>query len=184
MKRIMEFASVAVLVSIAFLPACGDDGSDTDVGLANPASVFCKDQGGTVEIERDAAGNETGICVFPDGTRVDEWEYFRDNSPSATTLADRPPTEVDAYATALVEAWERGDRETAAGFATEDALGVLFSRDGGGATTWTLESCEGTAGSSYCTFGAGGDAKVIVRVSNEIAQLGGPAGAIEIRFAG
>lgn len=45
--------------------------------LANPASVFCVQQGGRVVIVRDRAGNERGICVLRNGRRVDEWDYFR-----------------------------------------------------------------------------------------------------------
>ena len=56
----------------------GDDDDDSGVGVPNPASVFCEEQGGTVEIETDAAGNQTGICHLPDGTQVEEWEYYRE----------------------------------------------------------------------------------------------------------
>lgn len=52
-----------------------------DVGLANPASVFCVEQGGTVEII-DEAGGQVGYCVFPDGRRIDEWEYYRSSTTS------------------------------------------------------------------------------------------------------
>jgi putative hemolysin len=45
----------------------GDD--DDDAGLANPASVFCEEQGGTV------SGPEP-MCELPDGTVVDAWEYY------------------------------------------------------------------------------------------------------------
>lgn len=45
--------------------------------IANPASEFCEEQGGTVEIVTDDAGNESGICRLPDGTDIDEWEYYR-----------------------------------------------------------------------------------------------------------
>jgi hypothetical protein len=61
---------------------CGSDGdgpSDTtqpSAALANPASEYCVAQGGTVEIV-EGDGGQQGICVLPDGTRVDEWEYFR-----------------------------------------------------------------------------------------------------------
>jgi putative hemolysin len=49
--------------------------------VPNPASVFCEEQGGHVEIERDSAGNERGICVLLDGTRVDEWDYYGTHHP-------------------------------------------------------------------------------------------------------
>lgn len=47
------------------------------MGLANPAAVLCIHNGGHVEIETAADGGQRGICVFPDGTRIDEWTYFR-----------------------------------------------------------------------------------------------------------
>lgn len=78
---------VGAVFCLAALSACGSDSdtdSDTDSdpapGLANPASVFCEEQGGSVEIETDDEGNQTGICVLSDGSRVDEWEYYRDNT--------------------------------------------------------------------------------------------------------
>ena len=46
-------------------------------GLPNPASVFCEDQGGKVEIRTDASGNQSGVCLFQDGSECDEWAYFR-----------------------------------------------------------------------------------------------------------
>jgi putative hemolysin len=48
--------------------------------LPNPASVFCEQEGGTVEIETDSAGGQTGFCVLPSGERVDEWQYYREHS--------------------------------------------------------------------------------------------------------
>jgi uncharacterized protein len=62
---------------LALAPGCGDDDDDGDPGVANPASEFCELQGGRVEMDRDEAGNERGMCVLPDGTRVDEWDHYR-----------------------------------------------------------------------------------------------------------
>ena len=64
---------------------CSDDlerspTSDT-TGIANPASTFCVEQGGTVEIV-DENGGQVGYCNLPDGTRVEEWEYFRQMTSS------------------------------------------------------------------------------------------------------
>ncbi|CCN69223.1 DUF333 domain-containing protein [Vibrio nigripulchritudo] len=54
--------------------------AESSLGMANPASVFCEESGGKVEIE-DTASGQIGICVFEDGTRIEEWEYFRNHSP-------------------------------------------------------------------------------------------------------
>ena len=45
-------------------------------GLANPASVHCQKHGGTLEIVTEPAG-EVGVCVFADGSRCCEWDFYR-----------------------------------------------------------------------------------------------------------
>jgi uncharacterized protein len=80
--RMLGIAALA-LVAVA---GCGDDDEPSDTttaGLANPASEFCVEQGGEVEIVSEAAG-EVGYCNLPDGTRVEEWEYFRSQTTSTT----------------------------------------------------------------------------------------------------
>lgn len=85
------------------------------VGMPNPASVFCESMGGTVAIVDEPAG-QRGDCVLPDGTRTDEWKYFRTTAP---TLAQWPtdvaaPTAactVVSYS-AFATSW-RGSNETA-----------------------------------------------------------------------
>ena len=44
--------------------------------IANPASVYCVQQGGRLVIKRGPKG-EIGICVLPDGRRIEEWKFFR-----------------------------------------------------------------------------------------------------------
>lgn len=53
----------------------GNDGNGT--GIANPASVYCEEHGGRVDIRSDSTGNQTGYCIFPDGSECEEWAYFR-----------------------------------------------------------------------------------------------------------
>ena len=52
------------------------------VGMPNPASVFCEEEGGTVDIRTADDGGQVGICVFSDGSECDEWEYFRGECPA------------------------------------------------------------------------------------------------------
>lgn len=49
----------------------------TTAGLANPASEYCVSQGGEVLIVTAADGGQQGLCRLPDGTEIDEWEYYR-----------------------------------------------------------------------------------------------------------
>jgi putative hemolysin len=51
------------------------DSSQAD--MPNPASVFCEQQGGKLEIRSAADGSQSGVCIFPDGSECDEWAYFR-----------------------------------------------------------------------------------------------------------
>ena len=49
------------------------------IGMANPASVYCVEQGGESIIRKNKDENEYGICKFKDGKEVDEWEFYRQN---------------------------------------------------------------------------------------------------------
>lgn len=51
-----------------------ETGSNT--GIANPASVHCIENNGTLEIRSDDAGNQYGVCI-KDGKECEEWAFFR-----------------------------------------------------------------------------------------------------------
>ena len=53
------------------------------IWMPNPASVYCEQQGWTVNIVKDEEWNESGMCKLADGTEVDEWEYYRANNTGA-----------------------------------------------------------------------------------------------------
>lgn len=75
-----SYVIVLSAVAVAGLAGCSQQSQEvheSQVGMANPASVHCEKVGGKVEIEKDAQGNQKGICHLPDGARVDEWELFR-----------------------------------------------------------------------------------------------------------
>ena len=103
------------------------------VGLANPASVFCRKQGFRLELRTDATGSQTGICHFPDGSQCDEWAYYRGEcgpagqADAGTTPAPSPtrvasPTAVPLPATASATAPAAGAIPY-----TSAALGISFS---------------------------------------------------------
>jgi putative hemolysin len=73
-------------------------------GLPNPASVYCEENGGKLDIRKDSSGGEYGVCVFPDGSECDEWAYFRgecrpakESAPVGTTQPAATP-DLSAYA--------------------------------------------------------------------------------------
>jgi putative hemolysin len=57
-------------------PTTTPESSEAPVGLPNPASVHCEEQGYTLEM-REEAGGTAGYCIFPDGTECEEWAYYR-----------------------------------------------------------------------------------------------------------
>ena len=61
--------------------------SPTSASMANPASVNCGTIGGTLEITKDAAGNEYGMCNFSNGTSCEEWALFRNEGCKANVTA-------------------------------------------------------------------------------------------------
>ena len=45
--------------------------------IANPASVYCVNQGYNLSIRTAPDGSQTGYCVFPDGKECEEWAFYR-----------------------------------------------------------------------------------------------------------
>jgi len=78
MTKRMLMILPAVLALALLAGACGGDEENEDQsGIANPASVYCEEQGGTLDLE-------SGMCSFPDGSQCEEWAFFRGEcSPGA-----------------------------------------------------------------------------------------------------
>ena len=109
MKKIITFTiiflaliacTVAVRAIIGYFSVtqATSDSTATDipqVGIPNPASVFCTEQGNKHEIRMAADGSQSGICIFPDGSTCEEWAYFRGEcGPAAQNPT--PATTVEA----------------------------------------------------------------------------------------
>ena len=82
MKKKSTIAATALALS-----ACASSTSTPStsvparVGIANPASVFCIQQGGKLRIVKTPQG-EHAMCVLADGREVEEWTYFRQHHSS------------------------------------------------------------------------------------------------------
>ena len=74
--KILMLVLVTVILT---LTACKTEKlQPTDANqIPNPASVFCKENGGTEENRQAADGSVAGFCLFSDGSECDEWAYFR-----------------------------------------------------------------------------------------------------------
>jgi putative hemolysin len=92
-------ALVAVCFVGLFMLGCAQQGQQnltqnvttnvsTNATLANPASVYCIQNGGASQIITAADGSQGGLCVFPNGSQCEEWAYYRGEcSPTNQTVA-------------------------------------------------------------------------------------------------
>lgn len=75
----------------AGLSACATEPSPQEapplIGMANPASVYCIEQGGKIEMLKGEDGGEYGMCHLPDGTEIEEWTLFYRDHPRQGSVA-------------------------------------------------------------------------------------------------
>lgn len=84
-----------VLVFLFVLAACAgpDEASPpmgSSMGIANPASVHCAKVGGQLEIRKNPAGAEYGVCLFEGNRECEEWALFRGECPVGGVLTPHP----------------------------------------------------------------------------------------------
>ena len=56
--------------------------------LANPASGYCIQVGGKLEILKREDGAEYGVCLFEDNKKCEEWALFRGECPIGGVKTD------------------------------------------------------------------------------------------------
>lgn len=93
MNRLQNFSAVAVVLASGILILAGAGCARTEptavqpttgaptaaepsVGLANPASVKCNDDGLGFRMGENEYG-QYGVCIFDDKSECEEWAYFR-----------------------------------------------------------------------------------------------------------
>ncbi len=77
MKKII-FLGLALVSLTACSSVQHKDPTPPKIGSPNPASQYCVEQGGKLEIRNEANG-QVGYCHLPNGQVVEEWKLFRDN---------------------------------------------------------------------------------------------------------
>lgn len=78
MKRIFKtilYALVAGVVLFSLTYVIVDYYKTTNYQVGNPASIYCIEQSGELIIE-DSIEGQYGICLFEDGTRCEEWDFY------------------------------------------------------------------------------------------------------------
>ena len=70
----MKVKIILFLVVLILISGCVQTNNNSQ--LPNPASVYCKEQGGTLEIRTAEDGSQSGYCIFDD-FECEEWAFFR-----------------------------------------------------------------------------------------------------------
>lgn len=101
--KLMTLGILLVLGFTLIASGCGTATTEPSTGLANPASVYCEEQGYRLEMRADPDGGTYGVCIFLDGSECEEWAFYRGDCqpPPAAEVPvqpteDVPPTEPPA----------------------------------------------------------------------------------------
>ncbi len=89
--------SACVGISQEVTPPAQEPGATPLAGMPNPASVYCEEQGGRLEIRTAADGGETGVCLFSDGSECDEWAFYRGECQPAAVIEPEVANPAAAY---------------------------------------------------------------------------------------
>ena len=97
---------IVIVTAILTLTACNSEKPlpTATNEIPNPASVYCKENGGTLEMRQAADGSVAGYCLFADGSECDEWAYFKGECKVGDSLK---PTEVLVDSRKFLAAWYR-----------------------------------------------------------------------------
>ena len=76
-EKCLETVIETVIVVLA-LPICFSF-NQFALGITNPATTYCQDLGYEWIVEKTEKG-EIGICKFPDGTTVEDWDFLKGKS--------------------------------------------------------------------------------------------------------
>ncbi|MBN1194172.1 MAG: protease inhibitor I42 family protein [Methanomicrobiaceae archaeon] len=135
-------AAVVVAIAAAVVLLSPPEGTEPpggpSAGLANPAAVYCTEMGYGYEIRTDAAGNQYGVCILPDGTERDEWEVYREAHPAGAV----PPVATQTGTGGMITL---GEKESGGVFDFETGRGFAIRLDENPTTgyRWALSVPEG-----------------------------------------
>ncbi|AZS49972.1 DUF333 domain-containing protein [Entomomonas moraniae] len=75
-KIVFLFATTLILVGCNSMDNQSKKDKNPSVGMANPASVYCEQIGGKLEIKNSTDG-QYGMCTLPNGEQIEEWALYR-----------------------------------------------------------------------------------------------------------
>lgn len=105
--------------------------TDAPAGMPNPASVFCEEQGGRLEIRTGSDGGQLGFCLFADGSECEEWAFYRGEC-GLTQLEPEVANPAAAYCV------QQGGQSTIVTDQAGNQAGVCIFADGSQCDEWAF----------------------------------------------
>lgn len=121
MKKILVFTILLLALSACTVLQRHEPTEAPQAGLPNPASVYCEQNGNTLEIVTAADGSQSGVCIFPDGNTCDEWAYFRGECGPEAQASPNPGVN------ATDDQFSAGDKQPGSEEQVADWWGVIKS---------------------------------------------------------
>ena len=135
------------ILAVFILASCSGLQDKQVAKMPNPASVFCEENGGKLEIRTDKSGAQSGICVFDDGSECDEWEFYRGEcKPGGSLKSEEPLANLPNTASVFCE--ENGGKLEFRSDETGAQAGVCVFEDGSECDEWTFYRGECKPGDS------------------------------------
>jgi putative hemolysin len=154
MKNKFTVIVAIFLLGALALSGCNTAPEEEDVGMANPASVYCEEQGYTLDIRIETeGGGQYNVCVFPDGSVCEEWAFYRGECGPGISETEPEPTEEPNAPVDEIPEGAIAARDTALAFIREQYGDQAPPAD----LTWFAEDVtqEGLVGASTVQFSAG-----------------------------
>jgi Tol biopolymer transport system component/putative hemolysin len=123
--------------------------------LANPASVNCAKQGGTLSIEEGGAGGQIGVCYFEDNRQCEEWALLRGDCPVGGLKVTGYITPAARYC-----AITGGQYSITGKSGAEDEQGTCTFKDGSQCDVWAYYRGECSAGAGAAASPGGGAGQI------------------------
>lgn len=70
------FQNILLQIDLTKTWAYSGASTNSNTAIANPASTYCINHGGTLQMKTGPAG-QYGMCAFPNGSQCEEWQYYR-----------------------------------------------------------------------------------------------------------